>query len=331
VALGREGGQFSPGGALLSEIERDPVVGKLRLIAEPWDFGPDGYQLGNFDPPWSAWNDRFRDGVRRFWRGDGLAHAEFANRFSGSRDVFGGQASRTINFVTAHDGFTLADLVSYERKHNEANLEHNEDGAADNLSWNCGVEGPTEDPKILALRARQTRNFLATLLLSAGTPIVCAGDELGRSQRGNNNAYCQDNEISWLDWTPSDPALIGFVGELNRLRQDNPVIRGEVGERLWFSSAGEPMHAPDWEAAGAHALGALLSGHERAFLLLFNGGDLPVPFRLPLVPVGIWQLRISSAPAPEAGEHRSGEVFGLQAHTLVVFERELELSSRHDG
>jgi glycogen operon protein len=203
TTLARRDGHFNTHSNFLTSIEQDPLLSRVKLIAEPWDLGPEGYHIGDFPAGWSEWNDRFRDGVRRFWRGDG-AIPDMATRITGSSDVFDRRGRRpraSLNFVTAHDGFTLRDLVSYDRKHNEANLDDNRDGTNDNYSWNCGVEGPTQDRHILGLRAKQRRNFLATLLLSQGIPMLVAGDELGHTQLGNNNAYCQDNDISWLDWS----------------------------------------------------------------------------------------------------------------------------------
>ena len=206
TALSREGGAVQPLGAFFDVVRQDPVLNRIKLIAEPWDLGHGGYQVGNFPAGWAEWNDRYRDGMRAYWKGDGGQIGEFARRFTGSADLYGRsgrQPHASINFITAHDGFTLTDLVSYNDKHNEANGEENRDGHNHNLSWNCGVEGPSDEPAIVELRARQRRNFLATLLLSQGAPMLLAGDELGRSQQGNNNAYCQDNELNWLDWTPS--------------------------------------------------------------------------------------------------------------------------------
>ena len=229
-ALGRPEGPFEPANAFLAAVQQDPMLSRVKLIAEPWDLSPGGYQLGNFPPGWSEWNDRYRDTVRRFWQGNDGMIPEFATRFTGSSDIFdrsGRRPRSSINFVTAHDGFTLEDLVSYDHKHNEANLEHNRDGHDANYSWNCGVEGPTHDPAIRHLREQQKRNVLATLMLSQGLPMLLAGDELCNTQLGNNNAYCQDNEIGWLDWTQTqeDPELIEFVRELIALRRAHPVFR----------------------------------------------------------------------------------------------------------
>ena len=217
TALARENGDYSQGAAFFDAIRQDPDMAQLKLISEPWDIGPYGYQVGNFPPGWAEWNGQYRDSVRRFWKGDDGLIAEMASRVAGSSDIFGYRGRRpwaSINFITAHDGFTLQDVVSYEQKHNEANGEENRDGHEPNFTWNCGVEGPTDDPEIVALRDQQKRNFMATLLLSLGVPMLLAGDEFGHSQGGNNNAYCQDNEITWLNWEtirPEDEALRIFV------------------------------------------------------------------------------------------------------------------------
>ena len=318
VTLGRDGGDFSADAALLTEIARDPVLGTLKLIAEPWDLGPGGYQLGRFPPPWSEWNDKFRDGVRRFWRGERESTGELARRLAGSRDMFAGRSAAGINFVTAHDGFTLADLVGYDRKHNEANLENNADGANENWSWNCGAEGPTGDPSIRALRAQQMRNFLATLLLAKGTPLLRAGDEIGHSQFGNNNAYCQDNATSWLDWDRADPALVALVSRLVELRQQNPVLGGELTDWQWFNVDGKAMRASDWLVADAHALAALRAGDAHAVLLLLNNGGDPVRVRLPQAPRRRWHVLLATAPAAVSDGDRPDDTFALPGHCLVL-------------
>jgi glycogen operon protein len=282
----------------------------VKLIAEPWDVGPGGYQVGNFPILWSEWNGMYRDTMRDFWRGH-TAVGEFARRFTGSSDLYqsdGRHPSASINFVTCHDGFTLRDLVSYDRKHNDANLEGNRDGSEDNRSWNCGVEGETEDPEINELRDRQTRNFLATLLLSQGTPMLLAGDELRRTQPGNNNAYCQDNELSWVDWAAGEraPGLLEFARRLLRLRAAHHVFRrsafltGEehrgsgAPDAWWFRPDGRRMNQADWTRGDAFALGAFLNGAEiptltdegepiadDSFIVLFNAWREPVTFVLP--------------------------------------------------
>ena len=263
-ALARELYDVDRLSAFFDVIHQDPVLSQVKLIAEPWDLGPGGYQVGNFPVLWTEWNGLYRDTMRDVWRGQANV-AAFASRFTGSSDLYesdGRHPSASINFVTAHDGFTLADLVSYNEKHNEANLEDNRDGTDDNRSWNCGVEGPTDDPEILALRERQQRNFLATLLLSQGVPMLLAGDEFGRSQRGNNNAWCQDNEISWVDWTLSaqNADLLAFTRRLLALRREHPIFhrtqflngRGSpsgLPDAWWFRPDGRRMTAADWQNA----------------------------------------------------------------------------------
>ncbi len=232
-------------------VQQDPTVSQVKLIAEPWDVGPGGYQVGNFPPQWTEWNGKYRDTVRDFWRGEPATLGEFASRLTGSADLYEHTARRpvaSINFVTAHDGFTLRDLVSYNEKHNEANGEDNNDGESHNRSWNCGVEGPTDDPEILALRARQQRNFLTTLLLSQGVPMICHGDELGRTQGGNNNGYCQDNEITWIDWANADTELLEFTRAVSALRAAHPVFRRR---RFFERQAGRP---PRSERLARHRL-----------------------------------------------------------------------------
>jgi glycogen operon protein len=298
--------------AFFDLIQQDPVVSRVKLIAEPWDVGEGGYQVGNFPPMWSEWNGRYRDCVRDYWRGAPATLAEFASRFTGSSDLYerrGRRPHASVNFVTAHDGFTLTDLVSYDRKHNEANGEGNRDGTDDNRSWNCGVEGPSDDPEVLELRARQRRNLLATLLLSQGVPMVLAGDELGRTQGGNNNAYCQDNEVSWIDWDAKDPELLTWTRALIRLRAEHPVFRrqrhfsGRSPEGTdaldigWFTPAGTPMTVRDWQQGLAHALSVFLNGEgitdrgprgerivDDSFFVLFNAAADPVGFTIPTGP-----------------------------------------------
>jgi len=289
-------------------IHQDPVLSQVKLIAEPWDVGPGGYQVGNFPVLWTEWNGAYRDTMRDFWRGEGQV-ADFAARFTGSADLYaadGRHPSASINFVTAHDGFTLRDLVSYDEKHNEANVEGNRDGTDDNRSWNHGVEGSTKDPEINALRARQQRNLLTTLLLSQGVPMLLGGDELGRTQIGNNNAWCQDNEISWFDWRNADEELNAFVKRLIRMRKEHPVFRPArflegrevVGSGLpdvwWFRPDGRRMTQRDWRTPEIRQLGVFLNGKEIQtpgprgeavidddFLLLFNAHGDPAVFTLP--------------------------------------------------
>ena len=297
----------------ITSLQQDPILSRVKLIAEPWDLAPNGYQLGNFPPGWSEWNDKYRDTVRRFWQGNDGVIPEVASRVTGSSDIFdknGRRPRASINFVTAHDGFTLTDLVSYDRKHNEANLEDNRDGQDQNNSWNCGVEGPTTDERILNLRAQQKRNLLATLLLSQGTPMILSGDELSHTQRGNNNAFCQDNDIGWVSWTDVDKHdldLLDFVRQLVAIRNAHPVFRrtrffhGQVTEReglkdiSWVSPKGVEMHDADWRNPSLRCFGALLGGetgdrfvslsgypeYDDTFLMLMNASDAHVEFTLP--------------------------------------------------
>jgi glycogen operon protein len=304
-ALAREFYDVDRLSAFFDVIHQDPVLSQVKLIAEPWDVGPGGYQVGNFPVLWSEWNGIYRDTMRDFWRGQASV-SDFASRFGGSADLYerdGRRPFASVNFVTAHDGFTLRDLVSYNEKHNEANGEANHDGTDDNRSWNCGVEGPTDDPAINALRARQRRNFLMTLLLSQGVPMLLGGDEWGRTQGGNNNAWCQDNEISWFDWEACDDELVEFTRTLIDLRRRHPVFRrtsffGGHGAQLpdvwWMRPDGRRMTRRDWENKDARAIGVFLNGEELnhqsphgeevrddSFLLLFNAHFEEITFRLP--------------------------------------------------
>jgi len=302
TTIGRSRGQFDPAAAIFKIIGQDPVLARAKLIAEPWDIGqPDSYALGRFPAPWSEWNGRYRDSVRDFWRGREDALPDFVTRIAGSADLYqaaGRRPTASINFVTAHDGFTVRDLVSYERKHNEGNGEQDRDGTDDNRSWNCGAEGPVSDPGILALRARQTRALLGTLLLSRGLPMLLAGDELGRTQGGNNNAYCQDNPTSWLDWDAADTNLMTYTRRLLAVRRAHPVLRkdrflAEPGYDVWFTPAGRPMTGPDWQA-GRRSVAIYLDGShapeldprgqpllDNDLLILVNGSAEAVPFTLP--------------------------------------------------
>jgi glycogen operon protein len=258
-------------------VQQDPIVSQVKLIAEPWDVGPGGYQVGNFPPQWTEWNGKYRDTVRDFWRGEPGTLGEFASRITGSADLYehtGRRPAASINFVVAHDGFTLRDLVSYNDKHNEANGEDNADGESHNRSWNCGVEGETDDPEILALRAQQSRNMIATLLLSQGVPMISHGDELGRTQGGNNNAYCQDSELSWIDWENVDQDLIDFTSRVTKLRAAHPVFRrrrffegrpmhrsGDTRPDIaWIRPDGSEMTEDDWAAEFGRAVGLFLNG-----------------------------------------------------------------------
>jgi glycogen operon protein len=276
-ALARELHAVDRLGAFFDIICQDPVLSRVKLIAEPWDLGEGGYQVGNFPTGWTEWNGKYRDCVRSFWKGDGGAVSEFASRLSGSSDLYehnGRRPYASINFITAHDGFTLNDLVSYNDKHNEANKEGNQDGERNNLSWNCGIEGATSDPKVCALREKSQRNFMATLLLSQGVPMICAGDEISRTQRGNNNAYCQDNKVSWLNWnlTEQQIKLFDFVKTLIRIRAEQPVLRrrqffqgrpirgSEVKDVAWLDPSGREMPDEAWASGFVRCLGMLLAG-----------------------------------------------------------------------
>ena len=308
-------------------VQQDPVVSQVKLIAEPWDVGPGGYQVGNFPPQWTEWNGAYRDTVRDFWRGEPSTLGEFASRLTGSSDLYahsGRWPVASINFVTAHDGFTLRDLVSYNEKHNDANGEDGRDGESHNRSYNFGVEGPTDDPDILALRSRQQRNFLSTLLLSQGVPMLLHGDELGRTQGGNNNGYAQDNEITWVDWESADTSLIDFTAALSRLRRQHPTfrrsrffnggpVRSEEGapvpDVVWLRPDGTVMQPEDWDSGFGRAVGVYLNGHgirerdrrgepitDDHFILFFNAGDEPVSVRLPNADYGAsWDILVDTA------------------------------------
>ncbi len=320
ATLGREPAGFDKGAGFFDCLKQDPVLSRVRLIAEPWDIGPEGYRMGGFGPGWSEWNDRYRDVVRGFWRGDEGMLPELAARMLGSADLFEHQGRRpwsTINFVAAHDGFTIADLVAFEERHNEANLEANGDGHRHNLSWNNGVEGPTDDPLVTAARRRDVRNLLATLFFSQGTVMLGMGDELGRSQGGNNNAYCQDNVLSWLDWATADDDLVSFVAELSAIRRSHPVLRREhfLHGRLlaedgtpdvqWLRPDGEPLTPTYWEDPDNRAIVLLLAGdatrqagEERAvacdhrLALALNAGRASLPL---VLPPGDWTIRLDTS------------------------------------
>ena len=339
--------------AFFDIIHQDPVLSQVKLIAEPWDLGEGGYQVGNFPVGWAEWNGRYRDTIRRYWKGDGGQVAELAYRLSGSSDLYevgGRRPHASINFVTAHDGFPLHDLVSYNQKHNEANGEDNRDGTDDNLSWNCGVEGPTTKPSIVGLREKQKRNMLATLLLSQGVPMLCGGDELGRTQQGNNNAYCQDNEMSWVDWKLSKPqlTLLAFTRSLIALRQKHPVfrrrrffqgrrIRGtEVKDLSWLRPDGKEMTDEDWAKGYVRCLGVRLAGDaiqekdaqgrpllDETFIMLLNAHHEPRPFILPAHKRGVrWQPVFDTALTHENAKPvrllRGGAQYDLEARSLAV-------------
>ncbi|MFI7012530.1 glycogen debranching protein GlgX [Streptomyces sp. NPDC050145] len=343
--------------AFFDLVQQDPVVGRVKLIAEPWDVGDGGYQVGNFPPLWSEWNGKYRDSVRDFWRGADHTLAEFASRLTGSSDLYQHERRRpraSVNFVTAHDGFTLRDLVSYDTKHNEANGEDNRDGENENRSWNCGAEGPTTDPAILELRARQQRNFLATLMCSQGIPMLAHGDELGRTQQGNNNAYCQDSELSWIDWnlTGEQRQLIDFTRRVIRLRAEHPVLRrrrffrGDTATRaaqplpdlVWLRPDAREMTDEDWRRPDAHALGVFLNGDaiaepdtrgrrvvDDSFLLLMNSYREPVAFDLPGADYGErWTTRIDTTDArgdADETEHKAASRILLAPYSLLLLSR----------
>jgi glycogen operon protein len=341
--------------AFFDLIQQDPIVSQVKLIAEPWDVGEGGYQVGNFPALWSEWNGKYRDTVREYWRGEPATLGEFAYRFTGSSDLYestGRKPNASINFITAHDGFTLNDLVSYNDKHNEANGEGNNDGESHNRSWNSGVEGPTDDPAVLELRARQRRNFLATLFLSQGVPMMLGGDELGRTQRGNNNAYCQDNEISWVDWAEADTVLLEYTRWLINFRREHPVfrrrrwfqgraIRGmeDIG---WFTPDGTEMSEEDWEAGFAKSLGVFLNGSsipsvdsrgepetDDSFLVLFNAHFEPIDFTVPPAWGERWSIVLDTADAlppsidPTVGQRvvKASETLPVESRSLVVLRR----------
>ncbi len=351
-ALAREFYEVDRLSAFFDVIHQDPVLSQVKLIAEPWDVGPGGYQVGNFPVLWTEWNGLYRDTIRDFWRGRG-GLADFATRFSGSSDLYqsdGRTPYASINFITAHDGFTLWDLVSYDEKHNEANREDNRDGTDDNRSWNCGVEGETEDPGIRTLRARQRRNFLTTLFLSQGVPMLLGGDELGRTQRGNNNAWCQDNELSWFDWETDEERreLLEFARRVIRLRAGHPVFQrskflegrpvgdSQLPDAWWFRPDGRRMTRRDWQQADGHRLGVFLNGaaitetasrgdriHDDSFLLLFNAYQEPVVFTLPPPRFGRrWELELSTAePNLEPAIFPSRGLVPLESRSVVVLRR----------
>jgi glycogen operon protein len=352
ATLARELHEVDRLSAFFDIIHQDPVISRVKLIAEPWDLGEGGYQVGNFPVHWSEWNGKYRDTVRDFWRGADKTLPEFAQRFTGSSDLYESSARRphaSINFITAHDGFTLHDLVAYDRKHNLDNGEGNRDGTDDNRSWNCGVEGETDDPEVRRLRARQARNFLATLFLSQGVPMLVAGDELGRTQRGNNNAYCQDNELSWVDWAHVDEPLLEFTRELLAFRQAHPVfrrrgffqghsIRGhELGDIGWFRPDGEEMSDRDWKTWFAKSLGIFLNGlgipypdahgqrvEDSSFYVLMNAHHEPITYRLPPRLAGCWRQVLSTAgddPWAHGVTCVPGHPLEVTARSILVLER----------
>jgi glycogen operon protein len=344
--------------AFFDLVQQDPIVSRVKLIAEPWDVGEGGYQVGNFPPLWTEWNGKYRDTVRDFWRGQPATLAEFASRLTGSSDLYEDDGRRpiaSINFVTAHDGFTLRDLVSYNSKHNEANKDANRDGESHNRSWNCGVEGETDDPRVQTRRARQQRNFLATLMLSQGVPMLLAGDEMGRTQGGNNNAYCQDNEVSWLDWSllERNADLVEFTRLVTRLRRQHPVfrrrrffhgrpIRGThdaLSDITWFTPAGEEMTEEDWDTGYAKSVAVFLNGEaisepdrrggritDDSFLLLFNAHSDPLAFVIPDGDFGKeWEVALDTAARTPARPGTTAVPAGIKvdvpARSMLVLKR----------
>ena len=355
AALAREFYDVDRLSAFFELVQQDPTVSQVKLIAEPWDVGPGGYQVGNFPPQWTEWNGKYRDTVRDFWRGEDASLGEFASRITGSADLYEHTARRpvaSINFVTAHDGFTLRDLVSYNDKHNDANGENNNDGDSHNRSWNCGIEGPTDDAAINALRARQQRNFLATLLLSQGVPMISHGDELGRTQSGNNNGYCQDNTLTWVDWADTDADLLAFASKVAALRAEHPVFRRRrfftgrpVRQRdttglpdiSWLSPDGSEMTEEDWDSGFGKSVAVYLNGQgipgldQRghrvtgdSFVVCFNAHHEPIQFTLPPKEFGAqWQVVIDTAnPTNEHGDVilAAAATGPVQARALVVLQ-----------
>jgi glycogen operon protein len=358
VTLARDPETFDEASRFLAAVHQDPVLRRVKLIAEPWDVGPDGYKIGAFPVIWSEWNGKYRDVVRRFWKGDEDQQAEMGYRLTGSADLYepaGRKIYASVNFVTAHDGFTLRDLVSYDRKHNEANGEENRDGTDENFSWNCGAEGETDDPAVLALRDRQQRNLMATLLVSQGIPMVAAGDELGKTQRGNNNAYCHDDELSWLDWDLDERrrALLAFTRRMIRLRLSQPVLQrrgffrgaqlwdSSVKDLAWFRPDGAEMTQADWDEPFARSVAFLLGGDAIAspdehgerivgdtLLVLLNAHHEPVRYVLPAVEWGRRWLVLEDTAAEPERRHGPVEARGavdVEARSLVILARPAEV------
>jgi isoamylase len=340
--------------AFFDLVQQDPVVSQVKLIAEPWDVGDGGYQVGNFPPLWTEWNGKYRDTVRDFWRGEKSTLAQFGSRLTGSSDLYQDDSRRplaSINFVTAHDGFTLRDLVSYNEKHNEANGEGGMDGEGHNRSWNCGVEGETDDPAVLRLRARQQRNFLTTLMVSQGVPMLAHGDELGRTQKGNNNVYSQDNELSWVNWNLSDSQqeLLEFTQRLVRLRNEHPVLRRRrffhgdtgadgLGDLAWFTPDGREMEESHWHQDEARAVAVFVNGNaisepdargervvDDSFLILLNSDYEPRDFLLPAKAYGdSWEVAVDTTTATggaDENEHKAGSTVRMEARSTLVLIR----------
>jgi glycogen operon protein len=355
AALAREFYDVDRLSSFFELVQQDPVVSQVKLIAEPWDVGPGGYQVGNFPPQWTEWNGKYRDTMRDFWRGQSATLGEFASRLTGSADLYehsGRRPVASINFVTCHDGFTLHDLVSYNSKHNYANGENNRDGTDDNRSWNCGVEGPTKDEAVLALRAKQKRNFIATIFLSQGVPMLCHGDELGRTQNGNNNGYCQDNELTWIHWRHRDEALEEFTRRVSQLRHDHPILRrrrffdgrpvsrgkraGGLPDIAWFTPDGREMTEQDWGSGFGRSIAVFLNGNgipdldvrgERVrdddFMLMFNAHDEAIEFQVPDKPYPeSWVPVLATSPESESDPVKCGEPVRVPARSLLVLQRE---------
>ncbi|MGH7861901.1 MAG: glycogen debranching protein, partial [Candidatus Dormibacteraceae bacterium] len=349
AALARELHDVDRLSAFFDLIQQDPLLSRVKLIAEPWDVGEGGYQVGNFPPLWSEWNGRYRDTVRDYWRGTGATLADFAYRFTGSSDLYeagGRRPYASINFITAHDGFCLEDLVSYNEKHNQANGENDRDGDDNNRSWNCGVEGPTADPEVRSLRQRQKRNLMTTLLLSQGVPMLLGGDEFGRTQRGNNNAYCQDNEISWLDWSQLDESTLRFTQHLLQLRRQHPVFRRRgwfEGRRVygagltdisWFRPQGSEMIDADWENGYAKSMSVFLNGDEimspdpwgqkvrdDSFLVMFNAHHEAMTFIVPGYAYGNRWRRVLDTAGSLDRSYRAGSKVPLDARAIAILQR----------
>jgi len=333
VTLAREGHHFSRHALFFAALRRDPILARVKLIAEPWDLGPDGYQLGSFPAAWSEWNDKFRNTMRRFWRGDPGMFSDFSRRLAGSSDVYapsGRGPTASINYITAHDGFTLHDLVSYAVKHNEANAEANRDGAEENFSANYGVEGESNDPAVRSARLRQRRNLIATLLFSDGIPMLTAGDEFGRSQMGNNNAYCQDNETSWVDWNVVDRNFMEFVRRLLQLRLRFSVLRrarffsgnqvSETGSKdiAWLLPDGRELSGSDWHGTSCLGVSYALDEAETedgVLLLLVNPSSSAIEFTLP---PGSWRCLLDTVRDLRCEEDVVGRIFQLESHSLAL-------------
>jgi len=338
TTLARVPAGFAPDAPFLDVLAQDPILAQVKLIAEPWDLGAGGYRLGGFPPGWSEWNDRYRNAMRRYWRGDGGTIGEVAARFAGSADILAHDMRRptaSVNFITAHDGFTLQDLVSYNEKHNEANGENNQDGSSDNASWNCGEEGATENQTVVKLRQRQRRNFLATLILSQGVPMLLAGDELANGQDGNNNAYCQDNEIGWIDWSSEgipEQDLTDFVARLIKLRREyglahEQFLRGEVrpdtGRRdiAWYRADGQEMTEPDWHFPDARFLAVIVDGRLKPALIFLNAHFEMLTVNIPSASgVGAWHMEISTVEPDGRGKEKlhPGQAFEMPERCLLL-------------